>query len=154
MAEEGRNLSLVILGIVAIIAVVGLVLLLSGGKATKTGNILNVPSLDGLPGCDSPCTPGLLGPYDENSYQYSDENGDFRLAFGQKCYVTGYEDPRYPGSGPLHCCCPTVGGKSVLVGDQSLVRGPPFNDHVTSGDGLINDRDSRLPVMGGYEIER
>jgi hypothetical protein len=147
MAEEGRNLSLVILGIVAIIAVVGLVLLLSGGKATKTGNILNVPSLDGLPGCDSPCTPALLGPYGESDYQA----GDFVQAFGRDCYLTGYEDPRYPGSGPLACCCPTTRGRSVLVGDRSVVSGAPFNmDSVPAG----RERDPRIPVMGGYEIER
>ncbi len=145
MAEEGRNLSLVILGIVAIIAVVGLVLLLSG-KASKTGQILNVPSIGGLPGCDSPCTPALLGPYAESSYQVR----DFEQAFGKRCVRTAFEDPRYPGSGPLWCCCPTKRGKSVLVGDSSVVRGPPFNPD----EGLPRQRDSRIPVMGGYEIER
>ncbi len=147
MAEEGRNLSLVILGIVAIIAVVGLVLLLSGGKVTKTGQIVNVPSLSGLPGCDSPCTPALLGPYGESDYQVT----DFEQAFGKKCVQTAYEDPRYPGSGPLWCCCPTQGSRSILVGDDSVVSGPPFNmDSVPAG----RERDARIPVMGGYEIER
>jgi hypothetical protein len=148
MAEEGRNLSLVILGIVAIIAVVGLVLLLSGGRAAKTGNIVNVPALDGLPGCDSPCTPALLGPYTESTeYQVA----DFEQAFGKKCVQTGYEDPRYAGSGPLWCCCPTKNSQSILRGDSSVVQGPPFNmDSVPAG----RERDSRIPVMGGYEIER
>ncbi len=147
MAEEGRNLGLVILGIVAIIAVVGLVLLLSGGKVTKTGQIVNVPALDGLRECDSPCTPALLGPYGESGYQVT----DFEQSFGNKGYETGYEDPRYPGSGALVCICPTETGESVIYGDRSITRGPPFNmDSEPAG----RERDSRLPVMGGYEIER
>lgn len=147
MAEEGRNLSLVILGIVAIIAIVGLVLLLSGGKGAKTGQLLNVPAEAGYAACDSPCTPALLGPYGESSYQVK----DFEQAFGKKCRETGYEDPRYPGSGPLYCCCPTQQGRSVLVGDQSVVQGPPFNPDSSIAS---RERDARIPVMGGYEIER
>jgi hypothetical protein len=147
MAEEGRNLSLVILGIVAIIAVVGLVLLLSGGKAANTGQILNVPALDGAPQCDSPCTLGLLGPYGESGYQIE----DFEQAFASKGFETGYEDPRYPGSGRLVCVCPTADGRSVLHGGQSIVEGVPFNP---DSEVAHRTRDPRLPVMGGYQIER
>jgi hypothetical protein len=151
MAEEGRNLSLVILGIVAIIAVVGLVLLLSGGKLAKTGNILNVPALGGQPMCDSPCTPVLMGPTEADALFQKD---DFEKAFGKSCFKTGYEDPRYPGvlvdgNDNLYCCCPTVNDKSVLHGDESLVKGPPFNDF----GGLPNERDVGVPV-GPYVIER
>ncbi len=151
MAEEGRNLSLVILGIVAIIAVVGLVLLLSGGKAAKTGNILNVPALAGKPMCDSPCTPVLMGPTEADALF---QKADFEKAFGKTCYKTGYEDPRYPGvlvegDDNLYCCCTTVNDKSILVGDQSQVKGPPFNDFA----GVPNERDSGVPV-GPYVIER
>ncbi|MEM2916148.1 MAG: hypothetical protein QXT19_02215 [Candidatus Woesearchaeota archaeon] len=151
MAEEGRNLSLVILGIVAIIAVVGLVLLLSGGRVTKTGQILNVPALAGKPMCDSPCTPVLMGPTEADALF---QKADFEKAFGKKCYKTGYEDPRYPGvmvegDDNLYCCCPTVGDKSILVGDSSLVKGPPFNDFA----GIPNERDKGVPV-GPYVIEK
>ncbi len=144
MAEEGRNLSLVILGIVAIIAVVGLVLLLSGGKATKTGNILNVPALGGMPECDSPCTPGLLGPYGESDYQVS----DFEQAMNSPGFETGYEDPRYPGSGVLVCICPTENRESVIHGDRSIQNSKFSPDSVPAG----RERDSRLPVMGGYDV--
>ncbi len=151
MAEEGRNLSLVILGIVAIIAVVGLVLLLSGGKATKTGNILNVPALGGAAECDSPCTPVLMGPTERDALFQKD---DFEKAYNSKCFKTGYSDPRYPGvlvdaDDNLYCCCPTTRGESVIHGDQSIVEGAPFNDHA----GIPNERDSGVPV-GPYIIER
>lgn len=146
MAEEGRNLGLVILGIVAIIAVVGLVLLLSGGKTSKTGQIVNVPEIAGIPGCDSPCNPVLVssGVRDER-FQIK----DFELAYNTRCYETGYEDPRYPGTGPLWCCCPTEGG-SVLHGGRSIVRGIPFQDYGP----LPNERGPGIPVEGGYVIER
>lgn len=151
MAEEGRNLSLVILGIVAIIAVVGLVLLLSGGRATKTGQILNVPALDGRADCDSPCTPVLMGPTERDALFQKE---DFEKAFGKVCRKTGYSDPRYPGvlvngDDNLYCCCPTRNDESVLYGDSSIVRGPPFNDYA----GVPNERDSGVPV-GPYIIER
>jgi len=151
MAEEGRNLSLVILGIVAIIAVVGLVLLLSGGKASKTGNILNVPALNGKPMCDSPCTPVLMGPTEVDMLS---QKVDFEEAFGKKCFKTGYEDPRYPGvlvngNDNLYCCCPTVNDKSVLHGDESLVKGPPFN---MDSEIAHRTRDVGVPV-GPYVVE-
>jgi len=151
MAEEGRNLSLVILGIVAIIAVVGLVLLLSGGKAAKTGQILNVPALGGRAECDSPCTPVLMGPTERDAMFQKD---DFEKAFDSTCFKTGYGDPRYPGvltagDDNLYCCCPTYEGESVIHGDSSIVKGPPFRDHA----GVPNERDSGVPV-GPYIIER
>lgn len=150
MAEEGRNLSLVILGIVAIIAVVGLVLLLSGGKVTKTGQILNVPALGGSPECDSPCTPVLMGPTERDQLF---QKQDFERAFNSQCFKTGYSDPRYPGvlvdgSDTLYCCCPTYEGESVIHGDRSIVEGPPFLDHA----GIPNERDAGVPV-GPYYIE-
>ncbi len=150
MAEEGRNLSLVILGIVAIIAVVGLVLLLSGGETSKTGQILNVPALGGRAECDSPCTPVLMGPTERDALF---QKQDFERAFGKDCRKTGYSDPRYPGvlvdgSDTLYCCCPTISDESVLYGDSSVVAGAPFNDHA----GIPNERDSGVPV-GPYYIE-
>jgi len=150
MAEEGKNLSLVILGIVAIIAVVGLVLLLSGGRAAKTGNILNVPALGGYADCDSPCTPVLMGPTERDALFQKD---DFEKAFDKDCRKTGYSDPRYPGvlvdgDDNLYCCCPTKRDESVLHGDSSVVQGPPFRDHA----GVPNERDSGVPV-GPYVIE-
>lgn len=150
MAEEGRNLGLVILGIVAIIAVVGLVLLLSGGKATKTGNILNVPALGGLEECDSPCTPVLMGPTERDALFQKE---DFEKAYGKKCRKTGYQDPRYPGvlvdgDDNLYCCCPTRDEVGMPIGDRSVISGPPFDDYA----GVPNERDSGVPV-GPYYIE-
>lgn len=145
MAEEGRNLSLIILGIVGIIAIVGLVLLLSGGKGA-TGQILNVPAAAGFAACDSPCTPVLMGPTPADT---AFQKEDFELAFNNVCRETGYEDPRYPGTGTLFCCCPTEGDLSVLHGGRSIVRGPPFQDHA----GIPNERDVGVPV-GPYVIER
>ena len=101
--------------------------------------------------CDSPCTPVLMGPTEADALYQKD---DFEKAFGKTCFKTGYEDPRYPGvlvSGDdnLYCCCPTVNDRSILHGDESLVKGPPFNDHA----GIPNERDVGVPV-GPYVIER
>lgn len=151
MAEEGRNLSLVILGIVAIIAVVGLVLLLSEGKVKKTGQILNVPALGGRQECDSPCTPVLMGPTERDALFQKE---DFEKAFDSRCFKTGYSDPRYPGvlvdgDDNLYCCCPTEYARGMPLGDESIVAGPPFRDYA----GVPNERDSGVPV-GPYVIER
>jgi hypothetical protein len=134
MAEESRNMTLVVLGIVAIIAIVGLVLMLSGGKGTKTGKIVNIPEVAGIPGCDSPCNPVLVssGVIDEGA-----QIADFEAAYNSKCWETGVEDPRYPGTGPIFCCCPNVAGV-------------PFQDF---GD-VPNERGPGIPVEGGYVIER
>ena len=56
MEEEHRGVALVILGIIAIIAVIGLVLMFSGSK-NSTGAIPTLLGTDAPSGfCDSPCT--------------------------------------------------------------------------------------------------
>lgn len=56
MEEEHRGIALVILGIIAIIAVIGLVLMFSGAKKSAGAVFTNVVvTKEGLP-CDSPCT--------------------------------------------------------------------------------------------------
>jgi hypothetical protein len=56
MEEEHRGIALVILGIIAVIAVIGLVLMFSGAKKSAGAVFTNVVvSKSGLP-CDSPCT--------------------------------------------------------------------------------------------------
>ena len=54
MAEQKSNMALVILGVVAILAVVGLVLLFT--RTGSTGGIVT------MAGCDSPATPVLAEP--------------------------------------------------------------------------------------------
>src|SRR5574342_1087016 len=56
MEEEHRGIALVILGIIAVIAVIGLVLMFSGANKSAGGVFTNVVTTkQGLP-CDSPCT--------------------------------------------------------------------------------------------------
>lgn len=86
--DEGKGTAYVILGIVAIIAIVGLVLLLTSDKGS-TGKLVS------MAGCDAPDTPvlGLPG-----------ENADFL-----KQYVAaGYTCERAPGHdayGKESWCC-------------------------------------------------
>jgi len=102
MAEEGKNLGLVILGIVAIIAIVGLVLLLAGGKKT-TGNLVT------MTGCDSPSTPVLAPPggnplflerWVAAGYSCVKASGDDEYGMESWCCTPPYNVPvqeRYPG---------------------------------------------------------
>lgn len=56
MQEEHRGIALVILGIIAIIAVIGLVLMFSGAKNSAGALFTNVGTSPGVVACDSPCT--------------------------------------------------------------------------------------------------
>ncbi len=56
MEEEHRGIALVILGIIAVIAVIGLVLMFSGAGSTSGALFTNTGVTQGVVACDSPCT--------------------------------------------------------------------------------------------------
>lgn len=88
--DESKGLALVVLGIVAVIAVVGLVLLFTGGRS-PTGKIIT------MAGCDSPSTPVLTRPGENPNFlpQWSTAGYNCAQATGVDEY--GYE---------TWCCTP------------------------------------------------
>ena len=91
--DESKGLALVVLGIVSVIAVVGLVLLFTGGKGT-TGRLIT------MAGCDSPSTPVLARPGENPNFlpQWTTAGYTCDQASGVDAY--GYE---------TWCCTPPAG---------------------------------------------
>jgi len=103
---ESKNMALVILGVVAIIAVVGLVLMFT--RTGSTGGIVT------MAGCDSPATPVLAEPGVNDAFlrMYQEANYNCVVAPGQDEYrmktfcctpPAGVPvDPHYvPGNAPI-----------------------------------------------------
>lgn len=117
MEEEHRGIALVILGIIAVIAVIGLVLMFSGAKKSAGAVFTNV-AIDTTTGfaCDSPCTIFPSGSV------YDQQMMEARLNSGNRKWVlignvqldgttrTGYISAETQGgyNDPLlGCWCPT-----------------------------------------------
>ena len=119
MEEEHRGIALVILGIIAIIAVIGLVLMFSGAKKSAGAVFTNIPiqTSTGI-ACDSPC---ILFP-SGNEYDTRMQNARVDLQNRGWSYIgtvkiagttrTGYISANTPGgwNDPiLECWCPPEG---------------------------------------------
>ncbi len=128
LEEEHRGVALVILGIIAVIAVIGLVLMFSGARksagAVFTNTIIQTSS--GLP-CDSPCTVFPSG------NQYDTRMMGLRVDMQNRGWTfigtvkidgttrTGYISAETPGgwNDPvLECWCPPQGIPQFLPTDE------------------------------------
>jgi hypothetical protein len=117
MKDDHRGVALVVMGITAIVGVIGLVLMFSGGD--KSTGLLMGSATDGKPICkitgvgERQATPVLAGPK---------ENGEFLKQYqgaGFTCYPGDIDEYGY---GTWCCLPPTV--QSDPVNPQVLPRGP------------------------------
>ena len=106
MAEE-RNMALVILGVVAILAIVGLVLLF-----TKMGKTGAVPT---MAGCDSPATPVLAPPGLNPNFLDMWQQAGYTCepASGHDTFLLEGGFARQPDEGFQTWCCTPPGGVPV-----------------------------------------
>ena len=127
MEEEHRGIALVILGIIAIIAVIGLVLMFSGAKKSTGAVFTNsVMTKEGQP-CDSPCTVFPSGnAYDTrmSGLRVNLQNRGWVNLGTVKIYGTtrtGYISADTPGgyNDPvLECWCPPQGIPQFVPTDE------------------------------------
>jgi len=128
MEEEHRGIALVILGIIAVIAVIGLVLMFSGAQKSAGAVFTNVAiqTSTGIP-CDSPCTVFPSG------NQYDTRMSGVRVDLQNRgwAYIgtvkiagttrTGYISADTPGgwNDPvLECWCPPQGIPQFVSTDE------------------------------------
>jgi len=148
MEEQHRGVALVILGIIAIIAVIGLVLMFSGARKSVGA----VPTLLGttLPGgfCDSPCTAGF-GASDAEAWnqviRFVEERGFVPIGPTQVQYsVDGFE---------LHtiCVCPPMDVTPFApTGEEAqVVYGTPYAPRVP---GVASPMQVQVPAGAGYDV--
>jgi hypothetical protein len=128
MEEEHRGIALVILGIISIIAVIGLVLMFTGANKSSGAVFTNVVTTkEGLP-CDSPCTifpsgndydtrmMGLRIDLQNRGWIYLGNvkiDGTTRTGYISAQTAGGWNDPT------LECWCPTQGNPAF----------PPTNEY-------------------------
>jgi len=122
MEEEHRGIALVILGIIAIIAVIGLVLMFTGANKSAGAVFTNVPYGPGAvtagPACDSPCTMWPSGNEYDTQMQNARVNalnrgwtmigtvkidGTTQTGYGSEATTGAWKDP------VLQCWCPPKG---------------------------------------------
>lgn len=112
MEDQHRGVALVILGIIAVIAIVGLVLLFTGAKQSAGALFTNTGVSPNINACDSPCT---LFP---SGSEYDTAMMENRLNSGNRKWIRvgtvtfNYISANTPGgynTPVLDCWCPVTG---------------------------------------------
>ncbi|PIN75597.1 hypothetical protein COV18_02005 [Candidatus Woesearchaeota archaeon CG10_big_fil_rev_8_21_14_0_10_37_12] len=132
MEEEHRGLALIVLGVISVIAVVGLVLMFSGAKQSTGALFTNVGTGD-LPVCDSPCTLAVAGSDHDNQMQSDmfNRRGFYLAGQTQFTYALGAPEAR---TETVNCWCPTQNN----AGPQFRATGEP--------ESLVGYRHDAVPV--------
>jgi|GEM_PF-2034662 len=138
MEDQHRGVALVILGIIAVIAIVGLVLLFTGAKKSSGALFTNTGVSDGVNACDSPCT---LFP---SGNEYDTAMMESRLNSGNRKWIRvgtvnfkyisattpgGYNQPT------LDCWCPVQGNPAFAPTDEWAQIIPGMSTGPASGAG-------------------
>ena len=128
---EDKNVSLVVLGMIGVIAVLGLVLMFSGGEKTA-GALATNQMIDGGY-CDSPCTLFPGGNVHDNELQETRAKLKDYYNAGQTkfTYADGTEVV-------LDCLCPPPSPKGT--------ERPQFNPIPSEQASLIGERQAPVPV--------
>lgn len=155
MEEQHRGIALVILGIIAVIAVIGLVLMFSGAKQGTGAVFTNVGVTEGVQACDSPCAIFPSGS-DADTQMMED-----RLRTRGWVYVgdvildgttrTGYISANTPGgwNDPvLGCWCPTEGNPAFPPTEEFAATIPG----ASTGDSQYAGRYPGTPVDQYQEV--
>ena len=145
MEEEHRGIALVILGIIAVIAVIGLVLMFSGAKKSTGAVFTNIP-IDTTTGiaCDSPCTIFPSGnEYDQAMMEARLNSGNRKWVYiGQvkldgttrTGYISASTNSRYDNP-ILGCWCPVQGNPAFAPTQEHAAIIPGTGSGAASGAG-------------------
>lgn len=149
MEEEHRGIALVILGVIAVIAVIGLVLMFSGAKKS-TGAI---PTLlgDAPSGfCDSPCTFAFGASQSEVAMQTQRFMARGFVPVGQVQFQYSVDGFQLMGQ----CVCPPQGiPQFVSTPEQAqIVYGTPYSSR-TPGTPSPMFVETPLPTVGQLPVE-